>query len=354
MILLKFLGTLLLGGAGGCIFYAARLPLPWVLGSMVFCAVAAISRLQVQIPQIVRPPVQVIIGLLLGASFTPHVVEGVRSWPWTLLGMLCFIIVGGAASTFYFHRVGGFDRVTAYFSGMPGGMVEMYLAGEARGGDGRLIALVQSARVFLVVLAIPFVAHFFGDYHLGAPPIHTTSLFNTTLPEMLWLVATGLAGILIVRPFRIPAQLLLGPMLASASVHALGWTNAVPPAGIVVAAQLLIGSMVGCRFAGTAPSLVARIILLSAGSTFILLAVAIGFVVALSHAVTYDPIVLLLAYSPGGLTEMGVVALSLGFDVAFVATHHIVRVFIVMSCAPSVFGLLERAMRQEGPADGNS
>ncbi|WP_157934734.1 AbrB family transcriptional regulator [Microvirga ossetica] len=82
--------------------------------------------------------------------------------------------------------------------------------------------------------------------------------------------------------------------------------------------------------------------MLSLGSTVILLTITIVFAAGMSHVSSYDQVPLLLAYSPGGLAEMSLVALSLGIEVAFVAAHHIVRVFIVMLAAPPVFAILRR------------
>ena len=46
---------------------------------------------------------------------------------------------------------------------------------------------------------------------------------------------------------------------------------------------------------------------------------------------------IVLAYSPGGLAEMSLIALSLGIETAFVATHHIVRIGLIVIAAPLVF-----------------
>ena len=51
---------------------------------------------------------------------------------------------------------------------------------------------------------------------------------------------------------------------------------------------------------------------------------------------------LLLAFVPGGIAEMGLVALALGQDVAFVSTHHVARVVLVIMLAPLAFRLLRR------------
>ena len=81
---------------------------------------------------------------------------------------------------------------------------------------------------------------------------------------------------------------------------------------------------------------------LSLGATALLLALTFVFACAV-HALTGDPVeALLLAYSPGGLAEMSLVALSLEIEVAFVVCHHIARVFIVIAGASTVFNILAR------------
>ena len=160
--------------------------------------------------------------------------------------------------------------------------------------------------------------------------------------DEIWLILTALAGALLGHVLRLPARLLLGPMLASAAVHVLGWSHFAPAVEIVNIAQLVLGTTIGCRFAGTAPREIVRILVLSLGSTVILLLVTVVFAVGVSHVSSYSQVPLLLAYSPGGLAEMSLVALSLGIEVAFVAAHHIIRVSIVMVGAAPLFALFRR------------
>jgi len=70
---------------------------------------------------------------------------------------------------------------------------------------------------------------------------------------------------------------------------------------------------------------------------------AIGFAL-FAHLVATDlPFyALLLAYSPGGVAEMSLVALALGIDIAMVATHHLFRLFFVLVPAPQMFRLWRR------------
>ena len=51
-----------------------------------------------------------------------------------------------------------------------------------------------------------------------------------------------------------------------------------------------------------------------------------------------------LAYAPGGVAEMSLVAIALHADAAFVALHHVIRIAAVMAAAPLVFKLLRNRM----------
>lgn len=338
----RFLAALLIGTLGGWIFLRLSLPLPWMLGSMTACTLAALLRAPIKAPGTVRPPMTMIIGVMLGAGFTPQVVESATHWLPTILGLVAFVAVSGAACVFYFRRVAGFDMPTAYFSGMPGGLVEMVIVGEDKGGDPRLIALVHSARVLLVVLTLPFLIWLTSGVVVGARPQFGVSITQTPWTEEAWLLSTALVGSLVGHFLRLPARLLLGPMLVSAAVHISGLTHFVPAVEIVTAAQLVLGTTIGCRFAGILPREILRILVLSLGSTILLLTITFAFAAGVSRLSSYSEVTLLLAYSPGGLAEMSLVALSLGIEVAFVAAHHIIRVFLVMIGAAPVFALVRR------------
>jgi membrane AbrB-like protein len=132
----------------------------------------------------------------------------------------------------------------------------------------------------------------------------------------------------------------------SAGIHVSGVSEFVAPREIVNGAQVVLGTVVGCRFVGTPTREILRILALSLGSTFILLSLTGLFGFALGQVSPYGMLPVVLAYSPGGLAEMSLVALAIHADVAFVATHHIARVLIVMLGAAPVFALVERRRRK--------
>ena len=134
-------------------------------------------------------------------------------------------------------------------------------------------------------------------------------------------------------------------MIVSAAAHLSGWTAAAPPFELIAAAQVGVGSAIGCRFAGLGAKVIARIALAATGGTVILMAATLAFALALNAGLGLPIQVLVLAFAPGGTAEMSLIAIALGSDVAFVATHHIVRIFLVVVCAPLVFRLT-RGRRQ--------
>ena len=64
------------------------------------------------------------------------------------------------------------------------------------------------------------------------------------------------------------------------------------------------------------------------------------FAFLVSKVAPYGVVPLLLAYSPGGLAEMSLVALALQIEVAFVAAHHLVRILFVTVSAGPVFAVM--------------
>jgi hypothetical protein len=338
----RFAFALLLGGLGGWLFVQARMPLPWMLGSMVVCTASALLRLPVAAPPVIRPPMTAVIGVMLGAGFRPDIVQQLPNWLPTLLGLILFMAASALCCVVYFRRVAGFDPVTAFFAGMPGGLVEMVTVGEEKGGDARIIALIHSARILLVVMTLPFIVQWIEGVSLGATRASGPSLAQTPLVAVLALIGCGVAGVVVGHWLRLPAKYLLGPMLVSAVMHLLGWSDSVPPFEIVNAAQLVLGVAIGCRFVGTPPALILRVLMLSLGSTVILLALTLVFAWAVAQVSVHRHVPLILAYSPGGLAEMSLIALALHTEVAFVAGHHIIRVFLVMVSAGPIFGLMGR------------
>ena len=303
---------------------------------MVATTAASLGGATLYVPGPMRSIMVAIIGVLLGASFTPEVLDKAREWPLTIGCLLLHLSLLVGILFFYFHRIVGLDAPTAYFSAAPGGLSEMVITGAAMGADDRTIALVQIARVLLVVLVIPFWYRYMTGV-TTTPSSMGPSIAAVELGEVAVLGVCAVAGVGIGRLIRLPAYRLSGPLLASAAVHATGLSSSAPPWEVVAVAQVVVGSAIGARFTGVPMRRVLGITAAAVVSTVVMLAATVAFALVLAPATGIDWRSIVLAFAPGGLAEMSLIALSLGIETAFVATHHVIRIGFIVVGAPLVF-----------------
>lgn len=326
-----------LGVIGGVIFNWLTMPLPWMLGPMVINTLAAVLGLQIRAPMQIRPYVVVVIGVMLGSGFSPALYDQAAAWALSFLFLGAYLAVAGAVIVPFYRRVGGLDPVTAYFSGMPGGLYEMMAVGKEMGGDDRTIILAHASRVVVTVALVAIWFRLIAGYELGDRSQFGTPFAEIPPVELLVLAASGVAGFFLGKILRLPAPALLGPMLVSAAVHLAEFTKSPPPQELVIVAQLLLGTMIGCRFVGSTARTIGRALLLSLGATFMMLVITFGFAFAFHDLFRQSLEQVVLAYAPGGLAEMSLVALAMQADIAYVASHHLVRITLVILFAPLVF-----------------
>jgi len=336
-IVLRFLAALLVGGAGGAVFVALGAPLPWILGSMTACAAASLAGLPVAAGSATRRPMAAVIGVVLGSAFHPGLVGLALDWWLPLVLLPPFLAAAAVLCVAWFRRVAGFDPATAYFAGMPGGIAEMVVMGGERGADERTVGLIHAARILLVVFVLPFVIRLFHAPGPAAPVSATAASAVPGVDLLLWGGISLTAGLLVGRALRLPAWHLLGPLAISAGLHLSGVTDFRVPAWLLALAQTGLGATIGCRFAGVTLPAFARLLALAAGSTAILLALTLAWAAAIGAMAGLDIGLLALAYSPGGLAEMSLVALGLGLEPGLVIISHLARVVLVLLAAPIAF-----------------
>ena len=340
--LIAVLTAISIGSCGGFLFALIKIPLPWMLGAMVFVTIAAVAGIPVLLPFILRQSMVVFIGVLLGSQFTPQLLDQIGSWLISVISMLFFGIISMFLVLKYLKKVGDYNPITAYFSAAPGGLNDMTIIGGEMGGDDRIIALTQASRVLLVVMTIPFLFRIFGGYEAPSGLVPEGPGFDLPLREWLIMGICVTLGPLIAKKIKLPAAFLLGSLVLTAITHIAGWSSSSPPTVLVAAAQVVLGTAIGCRFIGTDYSEILRVIRISIGSTFILMSTAVGAGLLLSEITGLPWYLITLAYAPGGLAEMSLIAFGIGQNVPFVATHHLCRIGMVILLAPLAFKLIKK------------
>lgn len=340
----KFLPTLVLGGLGGGIAYWLDMPLPWLLGALIATTLVSLAGVRLRAPTTSRKAVLVVIGVMLGSAFTPGMVGDGALWATSLVIMLLVTAVMMVFSVWFGRHIAGYSMDTAIYSGVPGGVSAVTLMAVDSDADLRIVGLTHAVRILILLLAIPPALKMIGHVSVQSSAMTLAQwLSMPTVKDAALLAGAGLVGMWLGRRLRLPNPLLFGPVLLSGALHVTGMTEAAIPPTIVALAQVIIGVSVGVRFGGTPLASVAGNLLMASLQAVALMLIAIAAAWGV-HALTgYSPAAALLAYMPGGAPELSLVALSLGIDPAFVTSHHLLRITVLILLMPALLKGLKRA-----------
>ncbi|MGB8814410.1 MAG: AbrB family transcriptional regulator [Paracoccaceae bacterium] len=331
--------TLAIGAVGGLIGWGLQLPLGVMLGALTAVGVVAAAGWR-PLGQAIAVPVKLrfffvpVIGVAIGGAFTPDVLRQMPGW-WGSLLALCLYIPAAHLVGFLIYQRGGLDRGTAFFGAVPGGLIESVTLGEEAGADGQMLVLLQFLRLILTIVAVPLGFMVLTGHAVGsaAGVQMAGSAARLGWADAGVLLAAGVIGFWVGRWLKLPAAIMTGPVIASAFVHLMGWTQGVPPTWAVAATQVVVGSVLGARFAGLPQRAMRLAFKLAVINAVVALAMAYGFAVAVSTLAAQPVTAAFLAFAPGGLAEMSLIALSLQMSVVYVTVHHVVRIVLAVTVA---------------------
>lgn len=340
---LRFLPTLALGLAGGAAAYAVDLPLPWLLGAMLATTLASLFGARLRSPGRGRQGVLVVIGVMLGSAFSPGLSGDPGRWGLSLAAMLAATALMMLFSVWFSRRIAGHSLDTAFYAGVPGGVSAITGMALSSNADLRVVGMTHAMRILVLLVAIPPVLDGIGHVSLAATtPDPAQWLWLPSPADAAWLVGAGVLGVWIGGRLRLPNSLLFGPALASSALHLTGVTHAALPPMLIALAQVIIGVSVGVRFSGTSLSMLSHTLAMAALQAMGLLAIAILAAWTIHEMTGISLAAALLAYMPGGAPELSLVALSLGIDPAFVTTHHLLRITVLILLMPVLLAACRR------------
>ena len=328
----------------GFVFKVFDMPAPFLLGSLfgvwVIGGVIPPMRSRVGIPRWIHVPVILGLGTLIGATFRPNILAEIGSSGITVAAMLLATILATMVGLFYLMRIRRYSVIMALLSCIPGGQAEVVSISRDLVKKDYVVALFHLVRVALVFCSTPFIlALVEGQAAVAASNLALRtmpSIINLDIKTLLSFVAISIFGLPLARLLHIPMPQLIGPLIVSSALHILGFIEIPRISEFVTLAQIAIGGSVGARLARVPFAEIAVYLRDALVNSFIVLGTYGITAYGLSAWTGVDFIKMLLAFVPGGLYEVTLLALIFGFDVAFVALHHTIRVMLVFFSLPFI------------------
>ena len=333
--------TLAIGFAGATAATLAGVPAAPLVGASISVSIAALSRLPVGIPDLLRNFAFAVIGCSLGSGITRDALSQAAHWPISLLILtlaMCAIILFGSWVLIRFYAQ---TPQTAVLSATPGVMAYVLAIAVGGIGDVRTIIVVQNIRLVLVVTLLPFILT-----HFGFAPGHVEPPVSGSLVGSMVVIVLAFGLGIATQRWRIPASFLLAGVLVSGVGHYLDLVSGRPPFALIFFGFTITGSMVGTRFSSIPMGDLRRLLAASLSCALIagLLAVGFSYPVAVMLDIPFGQV--FVAFAPGGVEAMAAIALALGYDPAYVATHHLFRLLLLFLIVPFCVRIVARTVRE--------
>ena len=343
---IKSLGPLLLtltiGVCGSIAATKANLPAAALVGAILAVSLGSMFRITVDIPLGLRNIAFAIIGCSLGSGITKEALSQTGQWPFSLvvLGVAVFLTMltcSWVLSRFFSQTV-----ETAMLATSPGALAYSLALAAGGMGDIQAIIVIQNIRLLAVTTLLPFILDNFG-FEMGHTGTQAAIGGTGSVVVILIAILVGLS----VSRWKIPASFLIIGMLVSGIGHYMGLVIGRPPNAIIFAGFAVTGAMVGARFSSIPLSDLKRLLLASLSAVLIsgLFSIMFAFPVARFLDVPFGQV--FVAFAPGGVEAMAAMALALGYDPAYVATHHLFRILLLFFLLPMGVKILKKMKTQQ-------
>jgi membrane AbrB-like protein len=327
--------TLAIGAIGGTTLGLLHLPAGWLIGAMIAVASAALAGRPMLIPRPLMNVIFVFIGISLGSVVTPETLHGMGAWPLSLAIMIVAIVTISLASSAYLRYAHGWGNTAALLASAPGALSQVMVMANELGVDVRAVVIVQTLRVMIVSVGLPSALTLLGLVGPNARSVGGTFSVDQ-LGELSLLISSSAFVAYFFLRFRIPGGLLFGAMLCSGALHGSGYVHALMPWWAANAAMLALGSTTGSRFANTSPRLLLDFIWAALGCFVISVVVAALFVAILALGTPLRIADVSIAFAPGAVDAMMVLALALNLDPVYVGAHHLARIVFISVTIPFI------------------
>lgn len=325
---------------GGALFHTLGIPAAWLSGSVVATVIWGALVETRPLPRPLVDAAMLISGATMGAAVTPEAIAAMAHYPLSLVVLAVGIVAISLASMLWLTRVSRWRRADALLGSAPGALSTVMAVAIDRKADVAPIAFIQGFRLLMLLMLLPSAVVLVTGGNPSTIPGQGQPAASPL--GLILALAGGLAlGAVLVR-LRVAAPILLGAAIVSTFLHVTDIAPGVVPPGIATAGLVLIGLFIAERFRTPDWAAVRRLVPAALGSFTLSMGVAAAFAGLASRLAGVGFADALVAFAPGGLEAMMVLALVLGLDPLYVGVHHMARFIGLGLLIPVAVAWLQR------------
>ena len=347
MIILNLLLTLLAAIIGALIAKKIKLPAPFMLGAMLGVAIFNVFTARGSMPSGVKFFTQSLSAIFIALSITKKDLANMKYLlrPGIILvgGFMIFTMTVGLI----LNRIFKFDIATSFLLCIPGGIVETSLMAYDFGADSSIVSFVQSFRLFTVYAAFPLIISAVSKKVKDSDAEEMVMVdekkkdvypLDKLIPDNDWVkkiatVIVALIGGYIGKVSGLPAGVLSIAMIA-VIIFNFNSHRALFPRDYKKYVQIVAGSLIGSGIGMDTMIKLPSLIL----PTIVLMACYIGFNFIASFLMSRTKkigfISSMFASSPGGASDMALIASELGGESPKIAILQVLRLISVYTIFP--------------------
>lgn len=338
----------LLACMGGFLFFTIHSPLPWTLGPLVITLLwKTFRKRSVYWPRSIRNTGLIFLGYAMGSPFTIQVGHQIiAQLPGMLMATFATMSISLLVGWFTSRRT-GVGIINGLIGSVPGGLSQMaVICEEIDGADVAVVTLMQITRVLTVVFIVPMLA-IYGLSNNSTPiPLFAANApinYVAFLPfAIVCILSPQLAKLL-----KVPTPYLMGPTLGTISLIIGGYDAPHLPQYLTALAQIAIGIRMGADITFDGLKNWKSIVLYTFGGVLLVITMSLGVDYALTKFYSISFLTAFISTAPGGITEMGLTAMTVHADVSLVVAYQLFRLLSMLILGIPVirWWLMRRAVR---------
>jgi membrane AbrB-like protein len=275
--------------------------------------------------------VQIVLGISTGLMFESWDIQEVAALVPSLTLMLVCLTAQIVVAGLWLRKVSGWNFQDSLLAVYPGALAAVFDLLQSERASSKVI-VVHLIRLLSITLLVSLCVPGSADAVLA----ESSPLGSNTVLTLLSLVFLCLfLGRLLLR-IGVPAPFMLTAIVVTGGYVKLGYLQGFQmPTWSVDAAAVILGVLIGSKFKDITVAEFVRHGRAGLASVALMLLVGAAFAGLAGRLLGRDSMTLFLAYMPGAIETIAIVAFGGGLNGVFILSHHLVRM-VLLHFAPAL------------------